>query len=268
MIRGLHSFSQLEGLTIGPRNNVDPDGWSELRTLLESGVCKLKRLKLCGNNYIGNEGMGVLSNGLIGIGSSLKYLSLSDNSIGNEGLSTLVDALQTCTGLETLHLSGNDFSSAAAGLGSLSTLLQRYEVNLKHLDLSSCRINDEGLRALSQGAANHCEEIDLFPNESITSTGLSYLSSSIRSDSCRVKTLYLQDEGVTVTSTGWLAFTTALCNTSSVNSTYLSNHTLCNICIGEDIDTNIEEYILPFIPRQDASGERLFNLNKFLGTSN
>ncbi|KAK1743015.1 leucine-rich repeat protein [Skeletonema marinoi] len=151
--------------------------------------------------------MGVLSNGLIGIGSSLKYLSLSDNSIGNEGLSTLVDALQTCTGLETLHLSGNDFSSAAAGLGSLSTLLQRYEVNLKHLELSSCRINDEGLRALSQGAANHCEEIDLFPNESITSTGLSYLSSSIRSDSCRVKTLYLQgmqigDDGMEVLGQG------------------------------------------------------------------
>jgi len=282
-MRALHSASQLEELDISNSSNVDPDGWSELRTLFELGGCKLQQLRLCcRNNYIGNEGMGVLSNGLIGIGSSLKCLYLSDNSIGNEGLSSLVDALQTCTGLETLNLSRNDFSSAAAGLGSLSTLLQRYEVNLKNLELSSCRINDEGLRALSQGAANHCEEIDLFPNESITSTGLSYLSSSIRSDSCRLETLdlrgipvgdnemevlalglagnksvrslYLVDLGddISVTSAGWLAFTTALCDTSSVNSTYLSNHTLCNICIGEDIDTNIEEYILPFIPRQDA----------------
>eukprot|EP00984_Skeletonema_dohrnii_P023282 scaffold12357_cov91-Skeletonema_dohrnii-CCMP3373.AAC.1 len=270
IMRELHSASQLEELDISSIN-VDPDGWSELRTLLESGVCKLKHLCLRGFNYIGNEGMGVLSNGLIGIGSSLKYLSLRNNSIGNEGLSSLVDALQTCTGLETLHLYGNDFSSAAAGLGSLSVCYR---------DMN-CRINDEGLRALSQGAVNHCEEIDLFPNESITSTGLSYLSSSIRSGSCRVKTLWLQgmqigddgmevlgqglvgnqslvrlhlvhlDEGITVTSTGWLAFTTALCNTSSVNSTYLSNHTLCNICIGEDNDTNIEDYILPYNPHQD-----------------
>mmetsp|Transcript_11760 Transcript_11760/g.18110 ORF Transcript_11760/g.18110 Transcript_11760/m.18110 type:complete len:234 (-) Transcript_11760:123-824(-) len=45
------------------------------------------------------------------------------------------------------------------------------------------------------------------------------------------------DEGVTVTSTGWLAFTTALCNTSSVNSTYLSNHTICDICIEDDEET-------------------------------
>jgi len=171
IVRALGSLSQLEELTIG-RNTVDPDGWYELRTLLESEVCKLQVLCLRGFNYIGNEGMGVLSNGLIGIGSSLKYLELSNNSIGNEGLSSLVDALQTCTGLETLHLSGNDFSSAAAGLGSLSILLQRYEVNLKDLNLSRCRINDEGLHALAEGAANHCKEIDLDRNESITATGL------------------------------------------------------------------------------------------------
>jgi len=277
-MRALHSASQLEELDISNSSNVDPDGWSELRTLFELGGCKLQQLRLCcRNNYIGNEGMGVLSNGLIGIGSSLKCLYLSDNSIGNEGLSSLVDALQTCTGLETLNLSRNDFSSAAAGLGSLSTLLQRYEVNLKNLELSSCRINDEGLRALSQGAANHCEEIDLFPNESITSTGLSYLSSSIRSDSCRLETLdlrgipvgdnemevlalglagnksvrslYLVDLGddISVTSAGWLAFTTALCDTSSVNSTYLSNHTICDIWgedDGEIISRDISRFLL------------------------
>jgi hypothetical protein len=267
IMRALHSASELEELDISNSSNVDPDGWSELRTLLESGVCKLKRLCLCGNNYIGNEGMGVLSNGLIGIGSSLKYLELIDNSIGNEGLSSLVDALQTCTGLETLHLSGNDFSSAAAGLGSLSTLLQRYEVNLKDLNLSSCRINDEGLHALAGGAANHCEELDLDGNKSITSTGLSYLSNATRSDSCRVETLWLQgipieddgmevlgqglvgnqslrslgleelDNGMTVTSAGWVAFSTALCDTSSVNSTYLSNHTIHHICIEDDEET-------------------------------
>eukprot|EP00985_Skeletonema_marinoi_P003514 scaffold1505_cov146-Skeletonema_marinoi.AAC.28 len=273
IMRALHSASQLEKLTIGPNNNVDPNDWSELGTLLVSGVCKLKELCLEGNSYIGNEGMGVLSNGLIGIGSSLKVLNLSENSIGNEGLLALVEALQTCTGLERLDLSSNDFSSAAAGLGSLSDWLQNVPMNLKYLFLEKCRISDEGLQAFTQGAANNCKILDLDGNESITITGLSYLSDSIRSDSCRVETLWLQgiiigDDGmeflarglagnksvrslylsdwITVASAGWLAFSRALCDTSIVNSTYLSNHTIHSIKDedgGETIPRDISLYL-------------------------
>eukprot|EP00984_Skeletonema_dohrnii_P026544 scaffold15895_cov155-Skeletonema_dohrnii-CCMP3373.AAC.1 len=152
--------------------------------------------------------MGVLSNGLRGIGSSFRRLVLTNNSIGNEGLSTLVDALQTCTGLERLVLSGNDFSSAAAELDSLSDWLQGDEVNLKHLGLEFCRINDKGLQAFTQGAVNHCTELNLRGNDSITATGLSYLSNSIRSDSCCVETLHLPptftlgDDGMEVLALG------------------------------------------------------------------
>eukprot|EP00985_Skeletonema_marinoi_P003513 scaffold1505_cov146-Skeletonema_marinoi.AAC.27 len=266
IIRALHSLSQLEELYIGGGNNVGPDGWSELRILLESGVCKLKQLLLKGNNYIGNEGMDVLSNGLRGIGSSLKVLHLSDSSIGNEGLLALVDGLTNCTSLETLQLSRNDFSSAAAGLGSLSDWLQNSPMILKYLFLDNCRISDEGLHALAEGAANQCRELYLKGNETITTVGLRYLSDSIRSDSCRVESLDLEcipvgDEGlevlaqglvgnqsltsldlgdlhgdVLITSTGWLAFSKALCDTSSVNSTYLSNHTIFRFCLfgGDD----------------------------------
>jgi len=265
IVRALGSLSQLEELTIG-RNTVDPDGWYELRTLLESGGCKLKELDLSENNYIRNEGLDVLSNGLRGIGSSLKVLHLSDSSIGNEGLLALVDGLTNCTGLETLQLSRNDFSSAAAGLGSLSDWLQNSPMILKYLFLDNCRISDEGLHALAEGAANQCRELYLRGNETITTVGLRYLSDSIRSDSCRVESLDLEcipvgDEGlevlaqglvgnqsltsldlgdlhgdVLITSTGWLAFSKALCDTSSVNSTYLSNHTIFRFCLfgGDD----------------------------------
>eukprot|EP00984_Skeletonema_dohrnii_P019209 scaffold9129_cov78-Skeletonema_dohrnii-CCMP3373.AAC.2 len=273
IMRALHRLSQLEKLTIDGNNTVGPYGWSKLRTLLESGVCKLKELDLRGNNYIGNEGLDVLSNGLRGIGSSLKVLRLIDISIGNEGLLTVVQALQNCTSLdlETLQLSHNNFSSAAAGLSSLSDWLRRDEVNLQYLKLSYCRINDEGLHELFQGVAN-CEVLDLDGNETITSTGLSYLYSSIRSDRCRLETLdlrgipvgdnemevlargltdnrsvrnlYLEDLGddISVTSSGWIAFSRALCDTSSVNSTYLSNHNICDVWDEDDGET---------IPHQD-----------------
>eukprot|EP00984_Skeletonema_dohrnii_P027305 scaffold16837_cov82-Skeletonema_dohrnii-CCMP3373.AAC.2 len=257
-VRVLGSLSQLEGLDICGNNSVSPDGWSELRTLLGSGVCKLKELHLHANNYIGNEGVDVLPNGLRGIGSFLTVLEMGNNSIGNDGLLAVVEALPTCTSLETLNLSGNDFSSAVVGLASLSDVIQSDEVNLKYLDVLHCRINDEGLRALYPGAANHCLEIDIGGNESITATGLSYLSNSIRSDSCRVHTLdllgipiesdalevlarglagnksvrslYLDALDNDVRVDGWAAFSTTLCDTSNVSSTYLSNHTICRIC--------------------------------------
>eukprot|EP00984_Skeletonema_dohrnii_P027222 scaffold16716_cov146-Skeletonema_dohrnii-CCMP3373.AAC.13 len=264
IMRASRSLPQLERLTILGDNNVGSDGWSEVQTLLESGGCKLKRLDLSGNSYIGNEGLDVLS-GLKGMGSSLNELNLENNSIGNEGLSILAEVVLTnCTGLKTLRLSGNDFSSATAGLRSLSDCLQRDEVNVKHLNLRYCRINDEGLLALTQGqgVANHCEVLVLDGNESITATGLSYLSNSIRYESCRVETLHLRgipigDDGMevlalglagnksvrslylndlgddtTAASAGWLAISRALCDTSSVNSTYLSNHSIRDICDG------------------------------------
>eukprot|EP00985_Skeletonema_marinoi_P033356 scaffold41099_cov153-Skeletonema_marinoi.AAC.3 len=276
IMRALHSVSQLEELAISYSNSVDPDGWSELRTLLESGVCKLKQLRLYGNNYIGNQGLDILSNGLRGIESSLKALVLTDNFIGDEGLSSLVEALQTCTGLDTLFLAHNDFSSAEAGLESLSDWLLRDKVNLKYLHLSYCRINDKGLHALSRGAAKQCRELSLRGNESITTLGLKYLSNSIRSDSCRVeildlrgipigddvlevlalgladiksvRLLYLEelDNDISVNSAGWVAFSTALCDTCSVNSTYLSNRTITDIQAKDDGEiTRPREITLP-----------------------
>jgi len=267
IVRALGSLSQLEELTVWGHNNIGPDGWSELRTLLESGVCKLQQLRLSGNYYIGDPGVGILSNRLRGIGSSLKVLALRSNFIGNSRLLAVVEALANCSSLEKLDLSKNDFSYAEAGLGSLSDWLQRDEVNLKSLHLQYCRINDEGLRVVAQGVANHCEELDLNENRTFTATGLSYLSNTIRSDSCRVKTLHLEltpiiandwlevlargladnksvrllylddsdlDNDITVASAGWIAFSTALCDTCSVNSTYLSNRTIIDICQKED----------------------------------
>eukprot|EP00984_Skeletonema_dohrnii_P010696 scaffold4191_cov76-Skeletonema_dohrnii-CCMP3373.AAC.14 len=269
-MRILGSLSQLEGLIILGDISIGSDGLSELETLLESGVCKLQLLSLWGINFEGI--VDILSNGLRSVGSSLKELGLRNNSIGNEGLLDLVEALQTCTGLEILNLCSNDFSSAAAGLGSISDWLQRDEVKLNRLGISRCHINDEGLLALAQGAANHCKELDLHGN-SITTLGLSHLSNSIQSDSCRVETLHLdhvpmgvdgmevlaygladnksvrhlflgdETDHITVASARCGAFSTALCDTSSVSSTYLSNHTLQEIRDGDFLLRDISLYL-------------------------
>jgi len=64
-------------------------------------------------------------------------------------------------------------------------------LNLNKLSLLGCEINDEGLQALSEGATNHCKDLDLSGNNSITVLGLRHLSTSLQSESCRLEKLDL-----------------------------------------------------------------------------
>eukprot|EP00984_Skeletonema_dohrnii_P036401 scaffold37330_cov144-Skeletonema_dohrnii-CCMP3373.AAC.1 len=228
-------------------------GCFELGNLLESSVSKLILLD---SNGIDDAGVAAFAHGLRSIGPSLKELDLANNSIGNEGLSALVAALVNCTSLERLNLSYNDFSAAAAGLGSLSDWLQIAALNLHELHLRQCDINDEGLQALA-GTVNRCKDLDLSGNRSITASGLRYLSTSLRSVNCCLEYLYLGwmdivnggaevlarglvgnkvlrrlhlrvdgQEHLEISPAGLNAFSTALCDTSTINNTYLSNHTI------------------------------------------
>eukprot|EP00984_Skeletonema_dohrnii_P026891 scaffold16282_cov77-Skeletonema_dohrnii-CCMP3373.AAC.4 len=266
--RALDNLSQLEELSLHQRRNAGLNWCSTLGTLLESGVWKLKNLQLSSNG-IDDAGVAAFAHGLRSIGSSLKELDLRWNSIGNEGLSALVAALANCTSLETLDLSYNDFSVAAAGLRSLSDWLQTAVLNLNELSLRECGINDEGLQALAE-AVNHCKDLDLADNDSITALGLRYLSALLQSESCHLGNLYfgwmdIEDdvaevlarglvgnkmlrrlhlrvdgqEYFPISPAGWNVFSTALCDTSTVNNTYLSNHTVQELYYWEHGD---EEY--------------------------
>eukprot|EP00984_Skeletonema_dohrnii_P017955 scaffold8280_cov123-Skeletonema_dohrnii-CCMP3373.AAC.5 len=137
--------------------------------------------------------------------------------------------------------------------------MQSESCRLENLYLGYCAITDEGLQALAEGAANHCKHLDLTGNDSITASGLKYLSTSMQSEGCLLENLYLSymgigddgaevlarglignksliclplnvdvenEEEIAITPAGWSAFSTALCDTSSVNNTYLSNHTI------------------------------------------
>jgi Ran GTPase-activating protein (RanGAP) involved in mRNA processing and transport len=247
--RALGNLSQLEELVLKSYYNagLNVNGCSALGTLLESGASKLKKLDLVDND-ISDAGVAAFAHGLRTIGPSLKVLDLAGNSIRSEGLSALVAGLANCTSLERLDLSYNGgFSSAAAGLRSLSDWLQRAALNLDELRLRDCNINDEGLQAMA-GTVNHCKDLDLSSNQSITASGLRYLSASLQSENCCLENLYLgwmdtvnggaqvlarglvgnkvlrrlhlriegQDD-IEIPPAGWDAFSKALCDTSTIN---------------------------------------------------
>ena len=72
---------------------------------------------------------------------------------------------------------------------------------------------------------SNLKRLDVSCNRNIGNDG-SLFANALKSNST-LKMLYL--EGCGVTDEGWASFSNLLCDTSSVNSTYFSNHTLKSI---------------------------------------
>jgi hypothetical protein len=152
------------------------------------------------------EGSTIGRNGGVVVGNMLsswdvphlQSLFLVDSSIDDRGLQALVKGMSKCVYLTAASFSGNR-SITAAGLRSLSTLFQSENCALEELYLKRMNIGDDGAAALADG---------LVGNKSL-------------------QFLFIDDpEIANITSIGWSAFSKLLCDTSSTNSTYLSNHTL------------------------------------------
>eukprot|EP00985_Skeletonema_marinoi_P018524 scaffold10369_cov211-Skeletonema_marinoi.AAC.5 len=144
-------------------------------------------------------GCTALADTLRGWGASnLTILDLDDNRIDDQGLQALAAAI-TNTKLEELYLSGNLIT--AVGLRSLSTYFQSESCCLNALYLYRVNFGDEGAVAFAEG---------LMGNKSLTSLVFNSVESGI-------------------TDVGWAAFSKLVCDTSDVNSTYLSNHNIKTI---------------------------------------
>ena len=129
---------------------------------------------------------------------SMRSLDLSRSSINDEGLQSFVEGMAYCCNLTLLNLSHNP-SVTANGLASLSSLLEH--CSLCTLDLFGINIGDDEAAVLANG---------LIGNKSLTNLKFDVSNSGI-------------------TARGWAAFSRLLCDTSSVNNTYLSNHTLVEV---------------------------------------
>ena len=136
---------------------------------------------------------------------------------------------------------------------ALATLLRNTTIQLQILDLYGNDIDDEGVGALT-GAISGSQLVELFltRNPTITIRGWERLSTLLEMPDSKLEKLYLSGNNIgdevarifanalrgnsklkclTVnncrfTTEGWMHFSKLLCDTSSVNKTYLSNHTL------------------------------------------
>ncbi|KAL7455389.1 hypothetical protein ACHAWC_009216 [Mediolabrus comicus] len=248
--------------------NIGDDGARAISAGL-ANLHLLEELHLS-QNSIGNEGAGALAAGVMDL-QSLKALHLSHNTIGGQEIHSMIQEPTKISTLETLDLMDNMFS--VSGLIFLGNNLLQGTRTLRELYLCNCAIDDDGLQALAGGISNCCNltGLHLSRNRSITATGLRSLSSFLHSDECCVQYLGLDainfgDDGAValadglkgnstlktlcfrpalagLTSAGWSAFSRLLCNTSSVNSTYLSNHSVEMIGSYGDQDNDVKQLL-------------------------
>ena len=155
---------------------------------------QLEQLRLENMNIERNE-CATLANILCS--TNLQGLNLRNNDIGDEGTRIIANALTTNSNLADLFLSHNNIT--ARGCHSLAIILGSTTSNLKILDLRKNSVGNEGALVLANA---------LTTNRKLTYLGLHYNE---------------------ISAEGWSSFSKVLCDTSSINKTFLSNHTLWDL---------------------------------------
>ena len=127
--------------------------------------------------------------------TNLRQITLYACNITDEHFLPMVEAMREHNSVEELCLPANLIGNT--GCQSLATLLEDSRYNLKNLDLSGNEINIVGLTALTNALSNNT----------------------------KLKKLNLNNNQIDQSMIGD-SFCKLLCNNSSVNNTYSSNHTL------------------------------------------
>ena len=255
LAEGLGCTSSLtDGVLNLSGNDIGDTGLQALASSLASNG-KVQKLILTNNN-IGDKGLEALAD-LLAHNGALRCLSISENAaITKIGVKAISRSLRSrkCR-LENLRL---DRISICEEIEKLLGDALSVNTSLVLLSLScgenGISIGDDGLKALALGLSHnsHLKELNLSRNRAITSVGLRSLKQYFRSSLCALETLNFNfidfaDESAYalayalgrnkslkvllfdergITSKGWKVFLKLICDSSSPNRIYLSNHTL------------------------------------------
>jgi len=205
--------SRLKYLDVASNEQVSLDGWLAFFGVLHNSNSGLETLDISNNQLSFTPFIDVQE----GLGIIVKTLQL---------LSTMVNSLGSLRSMKTLDLSSSLVSIPSWNWAdSLANILHNQSCDLESLSLSHNDIEDAGVISFSAALANNNSLRELKLNGSI----------SVISD------------------LGWGALTKALCDMSSIEATYTSNHTL-HCVSGEDDDDDND---IPF------ALEELLYINKY-----
>ncbi|XP_064391065.1 NACHT, LRR and PYD domains-containing protein 12-like [Halichondria panicea] len=165
------------------------------------------------NNDIPTAGIHIAQ--IIENTSSISKLDLSNNALGNNGLSTLCEALSTNTSLKSLHLGNcsltisDDNGAALYQLLDTNNSLEYLNLSfntvtschhiaaalavnktLRTLDLSSCELTDQSIEEISTGLIKKIETLYIW-DDSITEDGMKTLARHLPTHYSELTQLYI-----------------------------------------------------------------------------
>lgn len=228
-------------------NNVARYACKALASLLRDPNCVIEHLDLQ-ENAIDDVAVKDLVGALAEEDSTVRELYLGWNrKISDAGWGEVATLLQgsSLTAFSTCELRrGNAFIDALS-----------QNTTLKELELTSAGLTDDNIIALMNTIArnnNPMTHLDIRSNRSVTVSGIREVARYLRSPTCGLKSLKIEllsedvltlmadalsencslthlTSGSNFSASAWIRFELALCDASSIESTYLSNHTLREI---------------------------------------
>jgi len=203
------------------------------------------------NCHLGDDGARLLTLTL-GSCTTLTRLALMSNNLSDERMVDIITAFSMHPHLKEVCLNGNRLNKNSCM--ALTTLLKCSVTGLNVLDLGDVELDDEGIDVLIPVLKKHSSlhQLWLNSNPSITSKGWQILASILEAPNSNLEELYIGSNNVddealaifatalannhtltylvidnytSITEKGWESFSNLLCDTSSINATYLSNHT-------------------------------------------
>ena len=141
----------LQSLEIG-YNNIKDNGLTRILSSFPSTLVRLIVTKCC------LTCAGAVNSEVLRINKTLKYLDISYNPIGDDGISALSDGLHVNTTLVQLIAHNCEFCSK--GAESVATMLQTNKT-LKYLNISSNQIEDDGITAVTCSVENNTSLTEL-----------------------------------------------------------------------------------------------------------
>jgi len=171
---------------------------------------QLTTLDLTGKN-MGRDECTALSTLLRYTTSRLEKMILYNN-VDDEGVEELINVLVNINTLEEMNIASNSITTR--GWKAVANLLEMPNSNLEIMNVASNNIGDAGAQVFATALASNStlKRLDLYGNG--------------------------------ITPEGWAHFSKLLCDASSVNNTYLSNHTLQSICRNREVPGEVLQCLI------------------------
>lgn len=258
LVSALVESKTIKVLDLSYLPNITIEGWLTLFEFLRTPDCTLEEINLRSNEF-DQEVAGYLAC-YLACNKSLQSLDLSSNwRISVEGWSAFSSVLGH-SGLKSLCLSSNGITDAT--MQSIATRLSKNKT-LQVLSLSGNTITAAGWRAFSVVIENPCsglQIIDLAGLHINDETIITFAHSLVNNRT--LKELLTDGFHWNVTSVGWAALSKTLCDTSSIMSTFDSNHSLQRLC-PEDMEIILPDGIRALLEinrectREEAAAEKI-----------